>query len=139
MAVHSSQLESLARLALFADLDRAELTTLADVAEKTFAEGDWIVRGGQEEVSLHVIIEGEAGVLLEGEELVVLSPGGFFGEISALLAESAVADVVARSDVRCLVIRAADLDSFLLAHPSVMLRMLRAEARRLKTADESRG
>lgn len=139
VVVDSSQLESLARLALFADLDRAELATLADMAEQTFPEGDWIVRRGQEDVSLYVIVEGEASVLREGEELAVLPRGGFFGEISALLAESAVADIVARSDVRCLVIRAVDLDSFLLAHPSVMLRILRAEARRLKTADESRG
>jgi CRP-like cAMP-binding protein len=140
MVVESSLPESLARLALFADLDRAELTTLAGMAEEaSFGEGEWILRRGQENVSLHVIVDGEAGVVLEDEELAVLPPGGFFGEISALLAEPAVADIVARTHVQCLVVRAADLESFLLAHPRVMLRMLQAEARRLKTADESRG
>ena len=95
MAVDSSLLESLARLALFAELDRAELATLAAMAEEaSFGEGEWILRRGQENVSLHVIVDGEVSVVFEEEELAVLPPGGFFGEISALLAEPAVADIV---------------------------------------------
>ena len=85
-----------------------------------------------------MIVEGEIGVVLEGEELAVLPRGSFFGEISALLGEPAVADILARAPTRCLVVPAPDVESFLLAHPRVMLRMLQTEARRLKTADESR-
>lgn len=103
-----------------------------------FPEGEWIVRRGQAEVSLHVIVAGEASVILEEQELAVLPRGSFFGEISSLLGEPAVADILARSQVRCLVIPAADVERFLLAHPRVTLRMLQTEARRLKTADESR-
>jgi CRP-like cAMP-binding protein len=77
-------------------------------------------------------------VIFDGEELAVLSRGSFFGEISALLGEPTVADVLARSAVRCLVVPAAEVKEFLVGFPSVMLHMLEIEARRLKTADESR-
>jgi glutaminase len=132
-------LASLSRLAPFADLAEAELEALARmVEERSYAEGEWIVRRGQEDVGLHVIVEGEIGVVIEGAELATLPQGSFLGEISALLAEPAVADVVARSPVRCVVVPRNDVGGFLLANPRVMLRMLQTEARRLRTADESR-
>ena len=68
----------------------------------------------------------------------MLKKGSFFGEISALLGEPAVADVVARSPLRCLYLDDAQVEPFLLEHPIVMLRMLQAEARRLRTTDELR-
>ncbi len=139
MTVDVDLLDGLARLALFADFDRPQLEALLAMAEEvSFPEGEWIVRRGQADVGLHVIVEGEVGVVLEDEELAVLPRGSFFGEISSLLGEPAVADIVARSPVRCLVIPAAEVERFLLAHPRVTLRMLKTEARRLKTTDESR-
>ena len=138
-AVDAQLVDSLAHLALFSDLDRTELEALAAMTgEAVFAEGDWIVRRGQDDLGLYMIVEGEIGVVFEGEELAVLSHGSFFGEISALLGEPAVADILARKSTRCLVVPAADVKDFLLRFPRVMLYMLQTEARRLKTADESR-
>ena len=68
----------------------------------SFGEGEWVVRRGDTDVGLYVIVDGEVGVVLDGHELAVLKKGSFFGEISALLGEPAVADVVARSPLRCL-------------------------------------
>jgi CRP-like cAMP-binding protein len=130
-------LDSVARLALFADLDRVELEQLVPVLEEvSFPEGRWILRRGDENVGLHVIVDGEVGVVLEEEELAVLSKGSFFGEISALLREPTVADIIARTNVRCLFVPAADVEGFLLASPRVMFRMLQTEARRVRTTDE---
>jgi CRP-like cAMP-binding protein len=132
-------LETLARLALFAGLDPADLEALvAMTREAEFEEGDWIVRRGEDDLGLYMIVEGEIGVVFEGEELAVLSHGSFFGEISTLLGEPAVADILARTWTRCLVVDAPDVQGFLLRFPMVTLRMLQTEARRLKTADESR-
>ena len=129
-AAGTQLLDALGRLALFADLDQTELEALAAVTDEAFFdEGDWIVRRGEDEIGLFVIVEGEIGVVLEGEELAVLSRGSFFGEISALLGEPTT---------RCVVVPAPDVKRFLVAHPLVMLHMLQTEARRLKTADESR-
>ena len=129
--------DSVARLALFADLDRDELESLLPgLTELSFDEGHWILRRGDEDVGLHVIVDGEVGVVLEEEELAVLSKGSFFGEISALLREPTVADIVARTNVRCLYVPADEVEGFLLSSPRVMFRMLQTEARRVRTTDE---
>ena len=138
-AADTELLEGLSRLALFAELGSDELLIVLGMTnEALFDEGDWIVRRGQDEVGLYMIVDGEIGVVIEGEELATLSRGSFFGEISALLGEPAVADIVARAPTRCLVVPAADVKRFLLSFPLVMLYMLQTEARRLKSADESR-
>ena len=132
-------IESVARLALFADLDREQLgAVLPSMAERSFGEGEWVVRRGETDVGLYVIVAGDVGVVLDGHELAVLKKGSFFGEISALLGEPAVADVVARSPLRCLYLDDEHVEPFLLEHPIVMLRMLQAEARRLRTTDDLR-
>jgi CRP-like cAMP-binding protein len=139
MPADLAMIESAARLSLFADLSQDELgELLPSMQEVSFDEGEWIVRRGQVDVGLHVIMDGEAGVVLNDEELAVLPKGSFFGEISALLHEETVADVVARAPLRCLYVPPGEVPGFLLAHPRVMLRMLETEARRLRTTDELR-
>lgn len=139
MAVDVDLLDALARLALFADFDRAALQDLLEVGEDvTFGEGEFVLRRGQSEAGLHVIVEGEVGVVFDDVELAVLPRGSFFGEISSLLGEAVVADVISRSPLRCLVIPPGAVEAFLLAEPRVTLRMLKTEARRLKTTDEAR-
>ena len=137
--VANELLESVGRLALFADLDRDELARLVPMlTEISFREGEWVVRRGDTDVGLHVIVEGEVGVVLESEELATLPQGSFFGEISALLGEPAVADVVSRTALRCVFVPVEAVESFLVENPRVMLRMLQTEARRLRTTDERR-
>ena len=129
--------ESLGRLALFNDLPSEELEGLTStVQEGRFGEGAWILDEGVENAGLFVILEGEAGVVLDGMEVATLNAGMFFGEISALLDEPVTAGIVARTPVRCAVIDRSELTPFLLAHPVVTLRLLQAEARRL--ADTNR-
>jgi CRP-like cAMP-binding protein len=79
-----------------------------------------------------VIIEGEAAVQLDGKVIATLSRGDFFGEISALLTTLPTADVVATRPLRCVVLSGESLDGFLLDHPHVALRMLKAQARTLR-------
>ena len=90
---------------------------------------------GQENASLYVIVEGEAGVSIDDEDRGLLVRGSFFGEVSALLGEPATADIVTRSPLRCLVVPAAHLEQFLVAHPRIMFRVLQVEARRLQRSD----
>jgi cGMP-dependent protein kinase len=131
--------EALRRIALFADFTPADFELLLAVArEVTFPEGVRVVERGQHEAGLFVVVEGEVGVVVDDQELVVLPRGSFFGEISCLLGEPVVADVVTRSPLRCLVIQPEAVEQFLLEHPRVTLRMLKTEARRLKSMDESR-
>jgi CRP-like cAMP-binding protein len=129
--------ESLGQLALFADLSPSQLEAIAHSHdEDVFAPGERVLRRGLSGGNFYVILEGEAGVEVDGEERHRLGRGEFFGEISALTDEPPTADVVAVSMLRCLVIPAAQLEKLLLERPQFMLRLLRMEARRLRSTLE---
>jgi CRP-like cAMP-binding protein len=139
MVADGALVTSASRLALFSDLEREQLDSVVGRLEEiSFNEGEWVLRRGLSDVGLYVIVDGEVGVLLNDEELAVLSKGSFFGEISALLGEPTVADVIARTPLRCLYVPAEEVQDFLLANPTVMFRMLQTEARRLQVTDELR-
>ncbi len=127
--------ESLRRLALFSDLPAEALDALAKtVRDERVGEGAWILREGEENADLFVILEGEVGVVVDEMEHAILHAGMFFGEISVLLDEPAISGVVARTPLRYAVIDRSALVPFLLAHPTVTLRLLQAEARRVSDA-----
>jgi len=133
MANGEDLVDTLRRFNLFADLDRAELEAIADPdSERSFAAGERIMRRGMSGSSFYVVLEGEAMVALDDEELNRLRPGDFFGEISTLLDEPLTADITAQTPMRVLEIPGPRLEAFLLSYPKVMLRMLVTEARRLQ-------
>ena len=128
--------EALARLSLFADLSQPELEAVAHGAEEeVFGDGQRILRENLTGSGLYVVLEGEVAVRLGDRELARLGRGEFFGEMSVLLGTPPMADVVAVGLVRCLVVSAPDVESFLIERPRVMYRMLQAEARRLRAAE----
>jgi CRP/FNR family transcriptional regulator, cyclic AMP receptor protein len=130
-------LDELGRLALFADLPKAELETIVLSSEEaSYREGEWIIRQGDAQSDMYVIVEGEVAVVIDDEDRRVLSKGAFFGEVSVLLGEPASASIVTRTPLSCLVVPGAEVPAFLISHPQVTYRMLKAEARRLRTASE---
>jgi CRP-like cAMP-binding protein len=132
--------EALARLSLFADLTHPQLEVLAhSFNEEMFAEGQRVIRQNMPGSGFYVILEGEASVMIDGEERARLRRGDFVGEISILTDEPPTADVVAMTMLRCLVIPDTELKSFMLGQPAVMYRMLQIEARRLRAANVWRG
>ena len=125
-------LDRLSQMSLFADLARPQLEDVAHQFEdEVFGEGQRVLRQGLTGNAIYVILDGEAVVRRDGSEVARLGRGDFFGEVSALLGVSPGADVVAASLLRCLVIPGPEIDSFLLEHPPVMLRMLKVEANRI--------
>jgi CRP/FNR family transcriptional regulator, cyclic AMP receptor protein len=129
----------LAGMALFADLQRPELESVAHTFdEEVFSEDQRIIRQGFQGANFYVILEGEAAVRVNGQDLATLARGDFFGEVSVLLGEPPTADIVALRSMRCLVLAGAEVPAFLVGHPRVMLRMLQAEARRLRATIEWR-
>jgi CRP-like cAMP-binding protein len=132
----TSFVDALARLSLFADLSHPQLEVLAQsFAEEVFAEGQRVVRQDVTGGGFYVILDGEAKVVIDGEERSRLTRGDFFGEISLLTGEEPTADVIATSLLRCLIVPDNELKAFLLKQPSVMYRMLQIEARRLRAAN----
>ena len=125
--------ERLSQLALFADLSWAEVESVAHVFdEEAFAAGQRVLRQGLSGSAFYVILDGEAIVAIDGRDRRRLGRGDFFGEISALTGEPPSADVRAETVLRCLVIPGRSSSRFLLQRPAVTLRMLQAEALRLR-------
>lgn len=131
--------EALASFSLFSDLSQAELQAVAHTFdEETFADGQRILRQGFGGTGFYVILQGEAVVAIDGQETSRLGRGDFFGEISILLDEPPTADVTALTPLLCLVLPRDDLTAWLLSKPTVTLRMLQAEVRRLRAASRWR-
>ena len=132
-------IDVLGGLSLFADLSRPELEEVVHTFEEEwFPAGQRILREGFHGSGFYVILDGDAGVSSNGNEIARLSRGDFFGEISLLLGESPVADVWSKGSLHCLVLAGPALEEFLLAHPPVMFRMLQALARRFRATNQWR-
>ena len=132
--------ETLSRLSLFADLPYPQVEALAHTfTEEVFAEGQRVIREGMTGSGFYVILDGEANVVISGQERARLTRGDFFGEISILTDELPTADVTATTMLRCLTIPDNELKAFMLRQPNVMYRMLQVEARRLRAANAWRG
>ena len=128
--------ETLARLSLFADLTHPQLEAVAhSFGEEVFAEGQRVIRQDVTGGGFYVILDGEAKVVIDGQERARLTRGDFFGELSILTDDAPAADVIATSILRCLIIPDNELKAFLLKQPSGMYRMLQIESRRLRAAN----
>lgn len=133
MAERDDVVEILGSLALFADLSQPQLEEAAHTfEEEMYPDGQRVLRQGFAGTSFHLILDGDAAIVIDGTERARLGRGDYFGEISMLLDEPPTADVVAVGPLRCLTLPPAELEEFLLDHPKVMFRMLQAEARRLR-------
>ncbi len=134
MDVRAEVVDILAGFALFADLTTPELENLVDTFdEQMFSEGERVVRQGLSSASFYVILDGAATIRVDGKDRATLRPGEFFGEISCLLGDAPVADIVAQKQLRCLVLPGQSLERFLVAHPRVLFRLLQGEARKVRT------
>jgi CRP-like cAMP-binding protein len=133
METSSGTVERLAQLSLFADLSLPQIEAIAHTFdEEVFAEGQRVLRQGLSGSAFYVILDGEASVQVDGVERTRFGRGDYFGEISVLTGAPPNADIVARTLLRCLVIPGPELKPFLLEQPQVMLRVLQAEAQRLR-------
>jgi CRP-like cAMP-binding protein len=137
MADRDEIVDALAGFALFADLSTPQLQAVAHRFEESwYPEGERILRQGLTGSGFYVILDGEADVIADGMKRATLARGEFFGEVSVLLGEPPIADVVATRPLRCIVLGGPAVESFLVDHPRVMYRMLQAQARRLRGANQ---
>jgi CRP-like cAMP-binding protein len=133
MAVRDDVANTLAGFALFADLTGPQLEEIVHIFDEAwFGQGERILRQGVSGSGFYIILEGTAAIRVNDVERSTLRPGEYFGEVSCLLGEVPVADIVAATPLRCLVLPGGQLEGFLTAHPRVMYRLLQGEARKLK-------
>ena len=133
MAVRDDVVNTIAGFTLFADLTGPQLEEVVHIFDEAwFGQGERVLRQGVSGSGFYIILEGTATIRVNDVERSALKPGDYFGEISCLLGELPVADIVAATPLRCLVLPGAQLEGFLTAHPRLMYRLLQGEARKLK-------
>jgi len=127
--MHPSKLAS---IPLFQSLKKRELDRLSGwVDEAEVAAGRAVIEEGRSAYEFFVIMEGTARVLHGTDELAVLEPGDFFGEIALETHVARTASVVADTPLRLAVIFERDFHLMEDEMPQVAARIREAvEARR---------
>jgi CRP/FNR family transcriptional regulator, cyclic AMP receptor protein len=131
--VRDDVVDILAGFALFSDLATPELESVAQTLDESWFKADErVIRQGLTGSGFYVILDGTATIRVDGKDRATLRPGDYFGEISCLLGEPPVSDIVAQRPLRCLVLPCEQLEEFLVAHPRVLFRLLQGEARKVR-------
>lgn len=96
---------------------------------------DLLLREGQTDAPLFILVSGEVAILKSGAEILrIREPGAVFGEIAALLDIPCTASVVATSPVE--VYYSLAPRAFLAANPEIAIHTARILAQRLHIATE---
>jgi CRP-like cAMP-binding protein len=105
MAEREELVDSIASFGLFSDLSNPQLEGIVHLFEEAvFSDGEKVLRQGLTGSGFYVILDGEAAVVVDGTERARLGRGEFFGEVSIILGESPIADIVATRPARLLVL-----------------------------------
>ena len=100
----------LAAIPLFADLDEADLATIAAAAVAVeAAEGETLATQGDLGHAMFAIESGTVEVSADGQRLATLGAGDVFGEVAVLAAGIRMATVVATSPVRLIALLKRDV------------------------------
>jgi CRP-like cAMP-binding protein len=129
--------ELLAACRLFSGVAPPDLVAVAGRAiEVDFPANHVIARQGEIGTGFFLVVSGSVRVVRGGEEVAVLGPGEFFGELSVLDGMPRVAQVTTVEPTRCLALASWDFEQALLESPSLALAILRGLAARLRTLTE---
>ncbi|HEV8546587.1 MAG TPA: cyclic nucleotide-binding domain-containing protein [Candidatus Limnocylindrales bacterium] len=129
--------ELLGACRLFSGVAPEDLAAVAGrTVEVEFPADRVIARQGEIGTGFFVVVEGSVRVIRGGEEVAVLRPGDFFGELSVLDGLPRIAQVVAIEPTRCLALASWDFEQALLDSPGLALAILRGLAMRLRSVTE---
>jgi CRP/FNR family cyclic AMP-dependent transcriptional regulator len=125
----SSQKSALiAQIDFFRGCTQREIDDIAKLlVDRHFAVGDELCRQGEAETDGFVVVDGEAAVVEDGEEVGTAMPGDVVGELSMLGTGRRTATLRAVTPVHVLVIEPREIDSVLSADPSSGQRLGRRE------------
>merc|ERR1712106_997929 len=100
--------EFLAKVSILENLDKWERLTVADALEATsFEDGEDVVKQGEPGDDFYIIVDGSASVTQfrtegeESQEVGLLGPSDYFGEIALMLDRPRAATVTAQGPLKC--------------------------------------
>jgi CRP-like cAMP-binding protein len=92
--------ELLRSVPLFSSLPDHDLSQVADrMKEVHFTEGTSVAKQGETGVGFHLLVDGTAEVVKNGQALTTLTRGGYFGEIGLIDGGPRSATVTATTDL----------------------------------------
>jgi CRP/FNR family transcriptional regulator, cyclic AMP receptor protein len=138
MAKNDDYLDRLAGVQLFADLDRHELEAIANLGTDIEVEAEReLAHEGEPAHEGFLVIEGTASCRRGGVEIATFGPGDFFGEMALLVHGPRTATIVATSPLTVRVFHQSEFENLLETSPKVAVKILRATALRLLSAEDS--
>ena len=138
MARSDAYLEHLARVPMFSACSRQELQAVARRStDITFPAGEVLLREGEPGYEAFVIVDGAVRVARGGEEIAVLGPGDFFGELALLDRGPRNATVTTLAPTETVVLTLQEFDALLEEAPSITRKLLQGLARRLAEVDRA--
>jgi CRP/FNR family transcriptional regulator len=130
--------DTLANIDLFADLEKSDLSRLAQATVvRNFKKGDVIVNEGEVGVAFYIIAKGSVEVVKGGQVVGTLSEGSFFGEMALFDNHPRSASVRAASDCECLVLTKWDFNAEMSQNASIAVAMLAVLARRIRSLNDA--
>jgi CRP-like cAMP-binding protein len=127
--------EALARVPLFAGLDKRELKEVARLFKtRRFAGGETVVHAGSGGAAFFVIDSGQAEVIVGGETRKTLGPGDHFGEVALIDEGDRTATITASSDLVCYGVTHWDFRPLVEANGTIGWKLLEALAGMLRDA-----
>jgi len=110
---------------------------IAAGTEIDVSAGKELVREGEIGRHLYVIVWGTATVWKNGRRASELGPGDFFGELAFLDGAPRTATVIARSDMRVIVLGPREMDVIIDREPVIAKRLLEVMAKRVRQNERS--
>jgi CRP/FNR family transcriptional regulator, cyclic AMP receptor protein len=96
-------IDDLRHIALFAKMDNADLTRVANLGEPVDAQaGAILIDQGDVGRECFLVLEGEAGIFSAGEHIATVTQGSIVGEMALVDHRPRNASVVAQTDMRLL-------------------------------------
>ncbi len=123
----ATQLGFMHDMFLFTALNQQEIMRVMRVGHTVaYKAGDSIIDDGQIGDEMYIVLDGEAVVYKGAEELTTIGPGGHFGELALIEGHARSADVVARTDMQCMVMNREDLFALIREDPNLGTKLLLA-------------
>ena len=128
----SVTLDALQKVPFLAHVPRKDLDGLAQtMADREASPGKEIVTQGKGGVAFFLILEGQATVVVDGEERRTLGPGDHFGEIALIVPDiPRTSTVRAASEMRLAALTAWNFKPFVMQNPDVAWALLEVMAKR---------
>jgi CRP/FNR family transcriptional regulator, cyclic AMP receptor protein len=127
-----AKLDLLARVPLFANLQKRDLRRIAAIADEVdLPAGRTLTAEGSPGREFVVLVDGHAEVQREGRRINVLREGDFLGEISLVADRPRTATVITTTPARILLVTARDFRTLMRELPAIRRKVLATAALRL--------